>query len=55
MREAHFGVHPALGYIWILINFYDYLITNRTGTYSTHEHHENRHATLGISMEIVFL
>ena len=25
-----------------------------TGTYSTHEHHENRHATLGISMEIVF-
>lgn len=26
-----------------------------TGTYSAHEHHENRHATLGISMEIVFL
>ena len=25
-----------------------------TGTYSAHEHHENRHATLGISMEIVF-
>lgn len=45
MRDAHFGVHPAFGYIWLLTNFYDYLITNRTGTYSAHEHHENRHTT----------
>lgn len=52
MRDAHFGVHPAFGYIWLLTNFYDYLITNRTGTYSAYEHHENRHATLEISMEM---
>ena len=55
MRDVHFGVHPAFGYIWLLINFCDYLIANGTGTYSAHEYHENRHATLGISMEIVFL
>ena len=55
MRDVHFGVHPAFGYIWLLINFCDYLIANRTGTYSAHEYHENRHATLGISMAIVFL
>ena len=31
MRDVHFGVHPAFGYIWLLINFCDYLIANRTG------------------------
>ena len=32
MRDVHFGVHPAFGYIWLLINFYEYLIANRPGT-----------------------
>ena len=53
MRDVHRSVHPAFGYIWLLINFCDYRLSNSkqnwylTGTYSAHEHHENRHATLG--------
>ena len=47
MRDVHRSVHPAFGYNVYLINFCDYLIANRTGTYSAHEHHENRHVTLG--------
>lgn len=59
MRDVHRNVHPA---IWLYMALDQLLrLSNSkqnwylTGTYSTHEHHENRHATLEISMEIVFL
>ena len=71
MRDVHFGVHPAFGYIWLLINFCDYLIANRTGTYSAHEHHDmqlweflwklsfsekqNRRMIIGLFAEIIKL
>lgn len=58
MRDVH-GVQSRI-WLYMALNQLLRLSNSKqnwylTGTYSAHEHYENRHATLEISIEIVFL